>query len=87
MEINLGAKNFGNIGIARDSGLAEAAKPAAKDQVAAKMTVATPAIDVLQQSEPVSEVPDSELTRDDPLGKLVSAAFNLPPPPMMQFTD
>jgi len=30
-------------------------------------------------------IPESELSRDDDLGKLVSAAFNLPPPPMPDF--
>ena len=29
----------------------------------------------------VESVPDSALDRDDPLGRLVNAAFNLPPPP------
>ena len=28
-----------------------------------------------------AEIPDSALDRDDALGRLVSAAFNLPPPP------
>ena len=32
-------------------------------------------------------VPDSALRRDDPLGRLVSAAFSLPPPPMPAFPD
>ena len=32
-----------------------------------------------------AEIPDSALTRDDSLGKLVLSAFNLPPPPMPDF--
>ena len=32
-------------------------------------------------------VPDSALDRDDPLGRLVSSAFSLPPPPMPAFPD
>ena len=31
-------------------------------------------------------LPDSALSRDDDLGKLVSSAFALPPPPMPNFT-
>ena len=41
--------------------------------------------DVIRGSEPVAEVPDSALTRDDELGRLVSAAFSLPPPAMPEF--
>lgn len=32
-------------------------------------------------------IPDSALTRDDPLGRLVSSAFTLPPPPMPDFSS
>ena len=42
-------------------------------------------LDVLQGSEPVSEVPAVELSRDDALGKLVSSVFNFQPPPMPEF--
>lgn len=43
------------------------------------------AFDPLQSSEPVADVPESSLVRDDHIGKLVNAAFNLPPPPMPNF--
>ena len=33
----------------------------------------------------IEGVSDETLLRDDPLGKLVMAAFNLPPPPMPDF--
>ena len=33
----------------------------------------------------VEAVPDSALDRDDALGRLFNAAFNLPPPPMPAF--
>ena len=33
-----------------------------------------------------TEIPESALTRDDPLGDLVGRAFNLPPPPMPDFS-
>ena len=42
-------------------------------------------LDVLQGSEPVSDVPSKELVRNDGLGKLVAFAYNLPPPPMPNF--
>lgn len=45
----------------------------------------TEALDVLHGSEPVADVPAAELSREDGLGRLVSSAFNLPPPPMPQF--
>ena len=43
--------------------------------------------DVIRGSEPVAEVPDSALTRDDELGRLVSSAFNFPPPAMPEFKE
>ena len=43
--------------------------------------------DVIRGSEPVAEVPDSALTRDDELGRLVSSAFNFPPPAMPEFRE
>ena len=41
--------------------------------------------DLLSGSEPVADVPESALTRDDDLGRLVASAFNLPPPAMPEF--
>ena len=41
----------------------------------------------LASAEPVADIPDAALSRDDALGKLVSAAFSLPPPPMPAFVD
>ena len=43
--------------------------------------------DVIRGSEPVAEVPGSALTRDDELGRLVSSAFNFPPPAMPEFKE
>jgi hypothetical protein len=43
--------------------------------------------DVIRGSEPIAEVPDSALTRDDELGRLVSSAFNFPPPAMPEFRE
>ena len=36
-------------------------------------------------AEPVFEVPESELSRDDGIGNLMKAVFSLPPPPMPSF--
>ena len=44
-------------------------------------------LDVIRGSEPIAEVPDSALTRDDELGRLVSFAFNFPPPAMPEFKE
>ena len=38
------------------------------------------------RTDAAEAVSDSELRRDDALGKLFSAAFNLPPPPMPAFS-
>ena len=39
----------------------------------------------LASAEPVADIPDAALSRDDALGRLVNAAFNIPPPPMPAF--
>lgn len=43
------------------------------------------AIEDLASSEPVSDVPDGALDRDDALGRLVKRAFDFQPPPMPSF--
>ncbi len=89
MEININS-NFGNIGIGREAfdanavgsgGEAKGANREAKDAVV--FTSARPTS--LASSEPVADVSDAALRRDDELGKLVGAAFNLPPPAMPSF--
>ena len=49
-------------------------------------TVSTP-VDGLATAEPIAEVPDEALVRDDTLGCLVNSAFNMPPPPMPSFGE
>ena len=56
----------------------------------AKEAAARPDLTITQSAAAPEEVsaaaiPDSALARDDALGKLVSAAFTLPAPPMPQF--
>ena len=93
MEINLG----NNIGARQDgfqvSGQgSEVAKTAASGirQSASSLRTSDIGLDAfnpVKDSEPVSEVPESALMRDDELGKLVSAAFSLPAPPMPSFAE
>ena len=94
MDINLNNNGFGNVGMGRATMGANAVGPGAeaKDVDAARdaknavtFTDARPA--ALAAAEPLADVPDAALSRDDALGKLVSAAFNLPPPPMPSFTE
>ena len=95
MEINMNSNNFGTVGMdfgrldANAVGAGSETKGAERTdarrgkQDAVTFAKAQPA--GLTSSEPVGEVPDTALLRDDALGKLVSAAFNLPPPPMPAF--
>ena len=91
MEINLNSNGFGNVGIGRDMPGANAvgagdepknvgSKPVARDAV-----TFTNAPTGLASAEPVSDIPDAALVRDDALGRLVNSAFSFPPPPMPTF--
>ena len=94
MEINLNSNGFGNVGMGRGTpettgvNFGSEANAASRPQ---SLRVSGPASGVqageLAAAEPVAEVPDAELVRDDALGQLVKAAFNLPPPPMPEFAD
>ena len=42
--------------------------------------------DILRGSEPTAEVPEAALRRDDDLGKLINSIFNMPAPPMPDFS-
>jgi len=95
MEINLNSNGFGNIGMGRETldahavGAANGAKGASGMDAARekqdKVTFTRVQPSSVASSEPVADVPDVALDRDDALGKLVNAAFNLPPPPMPAF--
>ena len=97
MEINLNSNGFGNIGMGRgmsettvsDAGLETI--DASQASRVKSLHVSNPSSSVqsavLASAEPVTEVPDEALLRDDALGKLMSTAFNLPPPPMPSFVD
>lgn len=82
--------NFGNIGIntghngvngvGGDRAVGKASAPATTANLTIGEHVAR-----IASGEPVAAVPEAALTRDDKLGALVAAAFNLPPPQMPDF--
>lgn len=45
------------------------------------------AFDISNLSEPVLDIPDASLLRDDNIGHLVARAFNLPPPSIPIFPE
>ena len=90
MEINLGKIGEG-IGIGREAFETKAAEVKATDmseatRAAANLSITGGAVSIAS-GEPVGTVPESALRRDDEIGKLVSTAFNLAPPPMPDFAD
>ena len=88
MEINLTNRNIGNLGLGQgipdmqgvDAGLSaqDAQKPGTPAFTITNAAASPEAVEA-------ATIPESALSRDDDLGKLVSAAFNLPPPPMPNF--
>ena len=87
--------SFGDIGIkngmvgANAADAVDAGRAAAgKSDVAASNANLTVGkrVDALSSGEPVAEVPQSALSRDDKLGALVNAAFSMPPPAMPDFS-
>ena len=86
MDINLNniGINGGMIGANNTVALGKAPDKPRADGVAASLTIGMRA-DGITSCEPVANVPDAELTRDDDLGKRVGLAFNLPPPAMPDF--
>ena len=93
MDINLGS----NVGIGREalgSNAVEAVRETreatgvdSRHEVRDAVTFTRAQVSELASAEPVADVPDEALLRDDELGKLMKAAFNLPPPPMPSFAD
>ena len=91
MEINLGNSFGGGIGVRPETageGVDNARRTTGDAAQVARsrpnLTVGEGRADI-SSAEPVADVPDSTLRRDDDLGKLVGAAFNMPPPPMPDF--
>jgi hypothetical protein len=86
--------NFNNIGIGNgaygigDQAKIDGVKTGGQKTVGQDIKLSgAQSFDVIRGSEPVAEVPDSALTRDDELGRLVSSALNFPPPAMPEFRE
>lgn len=91
MEINLGHSFGGNMGVKLEPSGAgvenvqrTAADAAQASPFASNLTIGE-GIAGLSSAEPTAAVPESALSKDDDLGKMVSAAFNLQAPPMPNF--
>lgn len=91
MEINLGNKFGGNMGVGLETADVgnvghAAAEASGASRTPANLTIGEGFADI-SSSEPVARVPESALRRNDDLGNLVNSAFNLPPPPMPTFSE
>ena len=89
MEINFNRNAGGMAVVGLEAGGfgVDAAKPTTgtgSARLSSDLTIRT-ASSGIASSEPVGEVPESALSRDDELGKLVNFAFNLSAPPMPSF--
>ena len=91
MEINLGNSFGGHMGVKLEPSGAGAenvqrttAGAAQASSFASNLTIGE-GIAGLASAEPTAAVPESALSKDDALGKMVSAAFNLQAPPMPNF--
>ena len=85
MEINIG-NGLGNVPIAPLGG--ETLQPLGEscDVKRPKPLTITDMPPGIPEGEPsVDDVPDTALSRQDPLGQLVAGTFNLPPPAMPNF--
>ena len=83
--------NLGNIGIGKGmtgvdmAGVSRAAEATGAHAAVANLTIGEHVAGI-SSGEPVAEVPAAALVRDDKLGMLVDAAFNLQPPAMPDFS-
>ena len=92
MEINFGNNIGGNIGARNDSSGASVNNIGGKTSDSSNLSISSNltighGVDALASAEPIADVPDSELVRDDALGKLVNAAFVFQAPQMPSFAD
>lgn len=85
--------NMNNFGVSREmmaTGIGdvkhETNNASNASRVKSDFTISTP-VDGLATAEPIADVPDDALVRDDALGCLVNSAFNLPPPQMPSFGE
>ena len=86
MDINLGniGINTGMMGV-NGANAEHVADKFGASASKANLTIGTHVAGI-SSGEPVAEVPAAALARDDKLGVLVGAAFNLPPPAMPDFS-
>ena len=90
MEINLNSNRFGNVGMGRGASGADGVGAAKEGLGAAHVPDGSVSITrgvAAPEDVAAAALPRDALSRDDELGKLVSAAFDLPPPPMPAFAD
>lgn len=87
MEININKNGFGNVGLGSVNADFGALAKTHDVKTSKTLNIQSTTVDALRNSEPVAEVPDVALSRDDALGDLVKAAFNLPPPTMPDFQN
>ena len=98
MEINLNNNGFGNVGMGRETFDAKGIDAGNAATDASQVSSSSNSLQIsnrssdakaagLASAEPVADVPDEALSRDDALGKLVLAAFSMPPPPMPAFAE
>ena len=73
-----------NIGGLQPSG--EAVAPTVNERSPASSSLTITQTEMPHNEISVSEMPDDAFDRKDELGKIVNAAFNLPPPQMPVFT-
>ena len=89
MEINLNNNRIGNFGVGLGALETQGVESEHGAQSAKKADMAAFTItEGVASPEDISAaaIPEAELSRDDDLGRLVTAAFNLPPPPMPDFS-
>ena len=85
---NINSNTTGNIGMVDHVALeatqgvpdSEQARPAKPDLTITNATVALGEVES-------AEISEDTLARDDGLGRLITGAFNLPPPPMPHFGE
>ena len=92
MEVNLGNNIGGNISARNDTAGASVNNVGGKTSDSSRLSISSnltigKGVDALASAEPTADVPESELVRDDALGKLVNAAFVFQAPPMPSFAD
>jgi len=89
MEINFGNNLGGNMGVRPETAATHVEKSEAPRTSRVPCLTSGLAVenglDALASAEPTGAVPESELRRDDALGKLVDLAFNFPAPPLPKF--